>query len=292
MPEFLGVVLYQLFHSIGQLIQLAYMLILSCPVFLKKFLTEPTLYPLRGLVSIAVLLILNAGCSQVPSSVRQLPALLPNLSTDANFQIRVTPSDRKGVYTIVGSTNLPDQSRIAVAAIRHLRPSKPPALGLSPKPTYSILAYQDVEVNQGKWQATLNLWDVAPDGRFQEVWQIEQSKLGLRFEPESEVLFLATVNPTDSISELEKQLEKQGIELVSNVVRNTSEGDRYVQASQVLPIPLPTGQTTPPGQRPEDINGGWGPRYLLLPEPPNINKLPRPDKRRIDAPLSPEEFMH
>ena len=268
------------------------MLILSCPLFLKKVLTEPTVYPLKRLASIALLLILNAGCSQVPSTIRQLPALLPNLSTDANFQLRVTPSSRKGVYTVVGNTNLPNSSRIAVAAIRYLRPSKPPSLGLSPKPTYSILAYQDVEVNKGKWQAALNLWKVAPNGRFQEAWQIEQSKLGLTFEPEPDVLFLATVNPTDSLSELEKQLEKQGIELVSNVVRNTVDGDRYVQASQVLPLPLPTASTAPPGQRPEDINGGWGPRYLLLPEPPNITKRERPDKRRTDAPLSPEEFMH
>jgi hypothetical protein len=268
------------------------MQILSCPLFLKKSLTGQTLYPLRRVVSIASLLILSAGCSQAPSAVRQLPALLPNLASDANFQIRVTPSPQKGVYTVAGRTNLPNESRITVAAIRYLNPKQPPALGVSPKPTFSILAYQDVKVNQGKWQTTLNLWKTAPNGRFQETWQLEQSKLGLTFEPEPDVLFLATVDPTDSFSELEKQLEKQGIELVSNVVRNTAEGDRYVQASQVLPVALATGQTTPPKQRPEDINGGWGPRYLLLPEPPNINKLPRPDKRRIDAPLSPEEFMH
>jgi hypothetical protein len=203
----------------------------------------------------------------------------------------VTPSGSSGVYTVAGSTNLPDQSRITVAAIRYLRPDKPLSQSLSLSPTYSILAYQDVKINKGKWQTTLNLWKVAPGGQFQEVWQLDQSKLGLSLAPEAEVTFLATVDPTDSLSELERKLEKQGIKLASSVVRNTSEGERYVQASQVLPIGLPTGQTTPPPQRPEDINGGWGPRFLLIPEPPNINNYEKPSKRRTDAPLSPAEFL-
>lgn len=267
------------------------MLILSCPIFLKKVLTKPSFYPLRGVFSIVLLLILNTGCSQLPFTAQQLPSLLPSLSTNVNFQLRVTPSGRPGVYTVEGNTNLPDSSRIAVAAIRYLRSDKPLSQSLSPNQTYSILAYQDVEVNKGKWQATLNLWKVAPNGQFQEAWQLEQSKLRLSLEPETEVTFLATLAPTDSLSETEQQLEKQGIKLVSSVVRNTSDGEQYVQASQVLPIALPTGQTTPPSQRPEDVNGGWGPRYLLLPEPPNPNKLERPNKRRTDAPLSPAEFL-
>jgi hypothetical protein len=258
---------------------------------MKDKITAPTSYPLRGLASIVLLLILNTGCSQIPSTVRQLPSLIPGLSTDANFQLRVTPSGRSGVYTVEGSTNLPDASRITVAAIRYLRLEKQRSKSQSPDQTYSILAYQDVKVNKGKWQTTLNLWKVAPNGQFQESWQLEQSKLGLSLEPETEVTFLATVSPTDSLSRLEFLLQKQGIKLASNIVRNTSDGERYVQASQNLPIALPTGQTTPPPQRPEDLNGGWGPRYLLIPEPPNTNNFEQPSKRRTNAPLSPNEFL-
>jgi len=192
---------------------------------------------------------------------------------------------------VEGSTNLPDDSRIAIAAVRTLRPDKPLSENLNPNLTYSILAYQDVRVNKGKWQTSLNLWKVAPDGRFQEAWQLEQSKLGLSLKPDPEVTFLATVDPTDELSELESRLEKQGIKLVSSVVRNTADGEQFVQVTQVLPIPLPTGQTTPPEQRPEDLNGGWGPRYLIIPEPPNTIKLEMPKNRRTNAPLSPTELM-
>lgn len=265
--------------------------ILSCPSFQKKVLTLPNWYRFRGGVTLAFLLVLTTGCNDVSLKARQLPTLFPDLSTNANFQLSVTPKERAGVYTVAGTTNLPDKSRIAIAAIRYLQVSKPQSQELKPHQTYSILAYQDVEVNKGKWQADLNLWKVAPNGQFKEAWQLEQPKLGLNLEPEPGILFLATVEPTDSLSELEQQLQKQGIKLVSNIVRNTVEGEQYVQGSQVLTVALPTGQTTAPPPRPDDLNGGWGPRYLLIDEPPNTNKFEQPDKRRTNAPLVPGEYL-
>lgn len=265
--------------------------ILSYPFFQNRVLKKPTWYSFRGLVSLTILVLLNTGCSEVSLTARQLPTLLPDLSTDGNFQFSVTPSGRPGVYAVAGTTNLPNKTRIAVAAIRYLQPGKDVPENPKPNLTYSILAYQDVKVNQGKWQTTLNLWKVAPSGKFQEAWQLEQSKLGISLKPEPELLFLATVEPTDSLSELESLLQKQGIKLVSNIVRNTVEGERFIQSNQLLTVGLPTGQTTPPKPRPDDLNGGWGPRYLLIDEPPNTNKFEQPDKRRTDAPISPNEYL-
>lgn len=285
---------------------------LSCNFCKKKVITIPIWYRFRGRLILALLLVLTTGCSEVSLKARQLPTLLPDLSENANFQMSVTPSERAGVYKLTGTTNLPDKTRIAIAAIRYLQVSKPQSQNFKPHQTYSILAYQDVTVEpqkepetgwlpklklnlwkepQTKWQTTLNLWKVAPNGQYKEAWQLEQSKLGLKLEPESGVLFLATVEPTDSLSELESQLQKQGIKLVSNIVRNTVEGERYVQASQVLTLALPTGQTTAPPPRLDDLNGGWGPRYLLIDEPPNTNKFEQPNKRRTNAPLVPGEYL-
>lgn len=266
------------------------MLSFSCSLFLKKALKKQMMSPIKRLVSLALLLMLNTGCSQAPLALRQLPSLLPTLSSNVDFQIRITPSER-GVYTVAGTTNLPDESRITVAAIRILRPDKARVQNLDPNQTYAILAYQDVKVNKGAWQTNLNLWKVAPSGQFQEAWQLEQSQLGISLESEPNVTFLATVAPTSSLSELESQLDKQGVKLVSNLVRNTVDGERYIQASQVLKIALPTERTAPPLPKPEDINGGWGNRFLLIPEPPNINNYEKPDKRRTTAPLSPSEFL-
>ena len=267
------------------------MLIFRCYSHLNKLIKKNNFHFVKGFVCISLLLLLNTGCSQTTETLRRLPSLLPNLSANADFKIQVTPSNRPGVYTVSGKTNLPDKSRITVAAIRFLKPDDLRVEKLAPNQTYSILAYQDIKVNQGAWQTTLNLWKVAPSGQFQEAWQLEQSQLGLSMASERDVTFLATVAPTGSLSELESQLDKQGVKLVSNLVRNTVDGERYIQASQVLGIALPTGQTNPPQLKPEDINGGWGNRFLLIPEPPNINNYEKPDKRRTTAPLSPSEFL-
>ncbi|NEP12019.1 MAG: hypothetical protein F6J92_04145 [Symploca sp. SIO1A3] len=256
-----------------------------------KLLIKKNLYPLKELVIIALLLIWCTGCSQVPLPVQQLPNLLPGIHSKADFQMRVTHKGNEGKYEVVGNTNLPDDSRIAVAAIRYLRPDKQLSQDINPETTYSILDYKDTKVNKGKWEITLNLWKTAPDGQLTEDWQLEQSELGLELEPVPEVTFLATLSPTIQFWEVERQLNKQGIKVANSVIRSTADGERYVQTSQVLPIDLPTGKTTPPSQKPEDVNGGWGPRYLLIPEPPIIYKLEKPALRRTNEPLSPEEFL-
>jgi hypothetical protein len=258
---------------------------------MSKVLTKKTLYSLRGLVSSTLLGVLCTGCSQVLLPVQQLPNLLPGIHSAADFQMRVTPLGHEGKYEVVGNTNLPDDSRIAVAAIRYLRSDNQLSPDIIPEATYSILDYKDVKVNEGKWQITLNLWKIAPNGQFSEEWQLRESELGLELEPEPSVTFLATLSPTTQFSEVERQLNKQGIKVKSTVIRSTADGERYVQASQVLPIDLPTGKTTPPTLRPDDENGGWGPRYLLIPEPPIIYKLEKPALRRTNEPLSPEEFL-
>jgi len=256
-----------------------------------KVLTQKKFYPLQRLVSITLLLILCTACAEAPLPVEQLPSFLPGIKMQTGFEMRVKPLGNKGEYEIEGNTNLPDDSRIAVAAIRYLRHDDQSYEYISSEATYSILDYQDVKVNEGKWQINLNLWKIAPDGQFQEDWQLGQSELGLKLEPEPEVTFLATLAPTTQFSEIERQLHRQGIKIANKFIRNTSNGERFVQTSQMMTIDLPTGKTTPPPQKPEDYNGGWGPRYLLIPEPPIIYKLEKPKERRTDEPLSPEEFL-
>ncbi|NEO34058.1 MAG: hypothetical protein F6K36_27365 [Symploca sp. SIO3C6] len=268
------------------------MLSLSCPLFLRKIAIKIIVPPLRALLSLILLLILNTGCSQLPFSQQQLISLLPGLSSEADFKINVTPLNNKGEYQVEGTTNFPDKSRITVAAIRYLRTDNELSTELDPEPIYSILDYKDVKVNQGKWQTTLGLWKISPDGQYQETWQLENPKLGLSVEPASEVTFLATLEPTTPLSAIEQQLAKQGIRLTSSLVSNAADGQNYVQTSVVeAQIPLPTGKTTPPQTRQQDINGGWGPQYRLLPKPPNINKPERISKPRTNAPLSPEQFL-
>lgn len=239
-------------------------------------------------VSGVALLLLVSGCSQTVQSPTE-----KRLST-TDLDIKVTASTTPGAYSVSGSTDLPDQSQIRVAAIRYLHPDKQASRDLNPKPTYSILAYQTTRVNQGKWQAALNLWQVAADGRFQEAWQIDKPQLNLDLKPDKEVVFLA-INGVDIqpavLQKIDQQLRKQGKTLENGVILNTVDSQRYLQAGQTIAIALPTGKTDPPPVKPEDINGGWGNRFLMPEEAQNPIRLEFPEKRRTDAPPSPKEFL-
>lgn len=175
--------------------------------------------------------------------------------------------DSKGLYTVAGTTNLPESSRIAVTAVRYLRSVKngEEIVGDNNENiNRSILARQIVEVKQGKWEADLNLWQVAPNGNFEEAWQLNKDYKNLA--PENEVSFIATFNPVGQLpasdTENPQELTQQYQQLEGKSLRFTSEGEKYVQASQYRSISLPIGKTTPP-QQADNFNYGWGNRYQL-----------------------------
>lgn len=211
--------------------------------------------------------------------------------SEVELDMRVATTDTPGVYSVIGRANLPENTEIAVAAVRYLHPDDRAAAQLNPNPTYSVLAYQPVKVEQGKWQIDLNLWQVARDGRYQEAWQLEQPKLNLSLKPDETVIFLATLTPAAELSELEQQLAKRGIRLPRGSVFSTSEGFRYAQVHHAMAVSLPTGRTTPPPERPEDRNGGWGDRYIIPQEPQNPTNLEFPENRTTNAPASLDEFL-
>jgi hypothetical protein len=242
----------------------------------------------RALV-VMLLLVLSAGCSEIRSPAQFFQ--LPGHVADVDLNLHVTPANTPGTYQVTGKTNLPERTQLTVAAVRYLYPATPVGKMLNPEPTYGILDYQSVQVSQGQWQTQLNLWQVAPNGQFKEGWQIDQSRLGVSLKPTEEVVFLATLAPVGKLPKLEQQLARQGMRLASGTVRSTSDGQRYAQVNQMLAIALPTGSTTPPSLQAEDVNQGWGYRYLIPQEPQNPTKLEFPDTRNTNAPASPKEFL-
>jgi hypothetical protein len=181
---------------------------------------------------------------------------LPRSDTPSlQLSMQVETSSRSGAYTITGDTTLPDQSWITVSAIRYLQPIGQ-AEGNTADLPYSILARQKVEVAQGRWQTTLNLWQVAPDGRYQEAWQLSTSKLGVSWQPNATVTFTATVEAVGQPASLMERLTK----VENNLARFTADGQPYLQVSQTLPIELPQGKTLPSQSTTQNANNGWGDR--------------------------------
>jgi hypothetical protein len=228
------------------------------------------------------LLFMSLSCAQLR---------LPGQFSDVTLNLNVTAADIPGVYRIAGETNLPDKTQLTIAAVRQLSLKNSAAANFKLNPTYSILAYQPVTVTGGKWSTQLNLWQVAPNGKYQETWQLEQTRLGLSLQPAEEVIFLATLTPPDKLSRLEQQLADRGMRLAGGTVLSTPDGQRYAQVNQVIAVALPTGETSPPIPQADEVNYGWGYRYLIPQEPQNPYTLEFPKERQTNAPPQREEFL-
>jgi hypothetical protein len=244
-----------------------------------------------------------SGCRALPVS------LVSNRLPQVDVTLQATPTSTPGLYQLSGQANFPDQTEINILAIRPLaalpkalEPSEPSTSASAdtpepPKLTYSVLAYQVVSIENEQWQSQLNLWQTATDGRMLETWQLDQSELNLNVQPLDSVIFIATFTPFDQLTTLEGILYQQGLRLSSALIRTTAEGQRYLQASQVVEIPLPKESSQSLAsqalaERPQPHNGGWGTRYLLIEEPPLPYQLDFPEERQTDAPGTAEELLY
>ncbi len=241
-----------------------------------------------------VLLATSYGCTQ--KAQKEVSLEIKNVqSTGSN-----------GQYKVMGSTNLPKASRIAIAAVRYLRPADEQQnidSSVNLNINRSILDRQVIRVNdKGEWEANLNIWQVAPNGSYQEVWQANQVQTTLT--PESDVTFTATFDPGSQADITEKPSEKpsnqkleesqpQIQELEGKSLRFSDKGEKYVQASLSQSVSLPIAKTTPPQQQVEDINGGWGDRYIIKPEAIASGTVlsPPTKSRQTTAPLTASEYL-
>ncbi|NJL79981.1 MAG: hypothetical protein HC836_00870 [Richelia sp. RM2_1_2] len=206
--------------------------------------------------------------------------------------------DSNGLYKVVGSTNLPESSRIAVTAVRYLLTTPENTEEIiddNQNINRSILARQIVEVKQGKWQADLNLWQVAANGNFQEVWQLNRNDQKLA--PEKEVSFIATFDPQAQLLSSDRENSQQSTPQSQNLegksLRFTNEGEKYVQASQYRSIPLPVGKTVAPPLEPEDFNHGWGNRSQIQAQSQDSTPIlpPLTKSQQTSFPLVTSEFL-
>lgn len=210
----------------------------------------------------------------------------------ANFTIQVDTTTQPGQYEVSGTADLPAGTELTVMAVRYLYLRQPPTKSTNLEPTYSILAYNTVDIENNRWETQLSLWQIANNGSYKEAWQLHEPDLTLAVEPEDTVLFLATLAPVDDLEDIERQLAGDNQQFASRFIQTTLEGSCYLKTGQIVDIDLPTGRTTAVAIQPEDINGGWGNRFLQLPDPPNPLKFEFPEHRQTNAPLTQEEILY
>jgi hypothetical protein len=198
----------------------------------------------------------------------------------------------KGEFNLTGTTNLPDNTQLTAVALRYLESDTATAPAQSADDSlYSVLDYQPVTVANGQWTTQLNLWQVAADGRYQEPWQAQTETLNLAAQPKDTVQFAITLAPSHFGQAMGDALAHAGRRRVAGILRLTANGEPFLWAARSLPAGLPQGQTTPPDELLTRTNGGWGKRYLLVPEPPLPYTLTPVDERQTTAPTTLEEWL-
>ena len=112
--------------------------------------------------------------------------------------------------------------------------------------------------------------------------------------PDPAVVFIATLAPgikVDALQSLEQQLLSKNQALDPSVGGRTVNGDRFLQVMQTVYAALPTRKQNPIGVISDDLNGGWGNRFLMPDEPPNPNNLEFPANRRTNAAPREREYV-
>lgn len=238
----------------------------------------------RSLAILAIglpLLVLSSGCSPALNRANMML-----FSPPLELTIRQVEASSPGIYTVSGSTTLPDQTQITVSAIRYLQPEIGLTSSAESAPAYSILDRKMAEVNQGNWQTELSLWQVAPNGKYAEPWQLGDTDI--TYEPGTTVTFLATLDPANQPSNLQSRVENLDPNQQVALMRFTTDGELYVQASETLTVNLPTEVTTPSAPPAPSANASPAVTEVT---PRSSSPTATEGWQQTSAPLSPEHLL-
>lgn len=194
----------------------------------------------KVLVSIflALLVIMGSGCSRMQAMIGSFTSHEAAL----NFTItEVNASGQSGNFSLQGEASLPDQTRLAVSAVRKLNTTSAENDISGGKPSYAILDRQFALVEDGQWQADLVLRHLDANGSGFENWQFETDLLKTTLNPSATVLFLVTLEPTSFSEDIEQLMTNAVINQGDTQLSFTTDGDPYLQISQSVAIPIPSG---------------------------------------------------
>lgn len=248
--------------------------------FMRKFL------PVWLLLVLVILL--NYGCSRLQNPVN-LSANSPPLQLTIE---QVETSGQPGTYALRGKAALPDKTRLSVSAIRDFTL---PSAALETEfddPQYAILDRKFAVVEQGVWQTELMLWKVAPDGRYQESWQLEMPVPPQGSSPDPTVTFLVTLEPATFTKVVDRKLEASLNKTQSPILGFTNSGEPYLRVAQAVAVALPTGGTQVTRSSGEEVDNPWKGRSALNAAAADFGKKPTlPFDERDNLPLPKDNML-
>lgn len=226
---------------------------------------------LATLLVLAVL-VLATACDRPPGN---LLSRGQNNAVDLVIE-QITETGQPGQFILTGTTNLPDNTPLTVSAVRLVNSAN--VSDLTPEGAqHAILDRKSALVKDGRWQSQLQLWEVGPEGTYQENWQ---TIVGSAMAPASSspsVDFLATLEPVD-LAKSNLMTRSDLLESANSPLLNfTPDGEPYLKASQSRVVALPSGAVSAPGL-PQESQATW---------------KNRADRGSIDSPEIPQiPFMN
>lgn len=211
--------------------------------------------------------------------------ILINRLPIAEMNFTVESGRGNHTYELQGTANFPNQTELNILAMRQLFPTDET---VEPNPTYSVLDYQVVTVQNGRWEGELTIKQLASDGSRKETWQLDQSELAMDVEPLDKVVIMANYTPLDQLTTLERILAQQGLKVSPDLLQTTLDGRRYLEMKKVLNMPVDNQSS----ERPKLYNDGWGTRHILIEEPPLPYQVDFPKERQTNRPAEPKEFLY
>lgn len=194
----------------------------------------------KSMISIflVLLLALGTGCSRLP----ELWSNFSDSDTKVDFVIdNIGDARQSGGVSLRGTASLPNGTEVTVSALRIL---DAPDESFVEGTLYAILDRQFVEVEDSQWQTNLSLRqpDVTNSGF--ESWQFSDDLRLNAISPSQNVVFLAMIEPRSFSGEVGEILTNATINEGDTQLEFTSNGEPYLQVSQSMTVPIPSGTAT------------------------------------------------
>lgn len=234
-------------------------------------------------ILLAMVVALNTACSLV-NVTTTAPTSGSLLTID-----QVAEGGAPGSFLLAGKAALPGEADLTVSAVRRLN-STEEAEGQPP--LYGILDRKTATLEEGRWQATLMLWEPNGEGYYQEPWQRPEAALVSKVGPNPTVEFLVTVEPEAFSQSVSPAIPNRLEAAINELLHFTPDGEPYLRVSTTQPVPLPNNiqaarlATSPPVPSP------WEGRSALDSTNTAIEQISEPPFLQEDnLPITPDRLM-
>ncbi|NJK72226.1 MAG: hypothetical protein HC926_02315 [Synechococcaceae cyanobacterium SM2_3_60] len=158
----------------------------------------------------------------------------------AELTIEVEQLGSPGAFRVGGITNLPEGTELEVVAVRQVR-YQSQAVGNSALAPFVnvILDREVVNVEWGEWETIMQVYELRPDGRYQEVWESQTDVTALSRTFNEPVEFLAVLSLERQGSGFFTELDNRYLNLEGPQVQFDADNNFFFVASESRFVPLP-----------------------------------------------------